>query len=207
MESLFTNKDTWHGGFYELSMEMGRLSEEKLEAALEAIWIFGDLRGCYLRSDIEPQFQPQVAPDIKTLRSHNHLRGIAKLPDGKLTACGTFLLQEEAGDNWLDFYLPMGALTMANDAVGAYPFDSNGISQTWREPLEIWLAKIGHSVFSKVPFLLGLVGFEVSGEVTADELKVTGVPAERCMGYLYPIDGKLTWFPTNQWQHLPQAAS
>ena len=28
-----------------------------------------------------------------------------------------------------------------------------------------------------VPFLLGLVGFEVSGEVTADELKVTGVPA------------------------------
>jgi hypothetical protein len=207
MENLFCNRDTWHGGFYELSLEMGRATEESLDAALKAIWSSADLRGCYLRPDIEPSFQSQIAPDIKVLLSHSHLRGIANLPNGKKIACGTFLVQEEGGGNWLGFYLPMGALSPAIENAGAYPFDSNGISQSWRQPLETWLANIGQSVFSKVPFHLGLVGFEVSGEVTADELKVTGVPAERSMGYLFPMDGKLTWFPTNQWQHLPQAAS
>jgi hypothetical protein len=207
MEKVFTNKDTWHGGFYELSLEMGQLSDIKLEAAVNAIWNFADLRGCYLRPDIDPPFQSQVQPDVKVLLSHNHLRGIAKLPDGKQVACGTYLVQEEQGDKWLGFYVPMGALAMTFDQVGAYPFDSNGLSRNWREPLESWLATIGQSVFSKVPFLLGLVGFEVSGTVRSSELKISRIPDERFIGYLYPIEGKLTWFPTNQWQHLPQAAS
>src|SRR5260370_17200448 len=157
MEKLFSNKDTWHGGFYELALEMGSTTEEKLEAGLKAIWGFADLQGCYLQADEEPFSQRRVAPHVNMLLSQNHLRGIAKLPHGSQLAFGTYLVQEE-GDTWLGLYVAMGALS-TRYAVGAYPFDSNGFSRTWREPLEEWLSKIGHEVFSKVPFLLGLVGF------------------------------------------------
>jgi hypothetical protein len=200
MENLFCKKHAWHGGFYELSLEMGQLPDEELDAALKAIWSFPDLSGCYLRRDIEPSLQAKVTPDIKFLLAGSHLLGIATLPTREQVACGTFLVR---GDKWLGFYLPMGTL----EGVGAYPFGPDGSSRRWREPLDNWLAKMGQSVFAKVPFLLGLVGFEVSGSTTSSEVKVAGVPAERFMGYLYPTHGKLSWFPTNQWQHQPQPAS
>jgi hypothetical protein len=206
MERLFTGAETWHGGFYELAMEFGAEAESTLERALQALWEFPDLRGCYLRRDQEPSTQPRMAATFAAQASAGHLVGMATVPGGIRVACGTVLVREDNGNRWLDFYLPLGALAAAYD-VGAYPFDENLASRQWREPLEKWLADIGQAVYAKTPFRLGLVGFEVSGTVSSHDLEKAGAPSQRFIGYLYPSTGTLTWYPTNQWQQQTLRAS
>jgi hypothetical protein len=199
MTELFTKPDTWSGGFYELALEFAPGSDGPLDMALKTIWGLPFLQGCYLRSDLEPSQQPRVAPALATLESHGHPRGVARLPDGRSVACGTYLVREESGPDWLGFYVPMGALEAVYE-VGGYPFEQDSDSQRWRESLEEWLAGIGTAVFPRAAFRIGLVGFEVSGDTSARELRDSGVPARRPMGLLYPEGNKLIWYPTNQWQ-------
>lgn len=199
MHRCFTAPDTWHGGFYELAMQYGPHADQDLEAGLRAIWQRLDLEGGYLRSDIEPSQQQRVAPSLAIQLSSGHVYGIATLPDGVRVPCGTVVVREEGGDDWLDFYVPLGALADAYP-VGGYPFEERAASREWREPLQNWLASIGHSVFAQAPFRIGLTGFEVSGSERAEHLAVSGIPSDRWIGYLVPSAGRLQWHPTNQWQ-------
>jgi hypothetical protein len=197
---LFTGEETWIGGFYELALEFGAESADMLPPALEALWATPGLQGCYLRRDLEPAEQARVAPSLAAQEANGHLYGVATLPSGQQVACGTVLIKESDGTAWLDFYLPLGALATAWE-VGGYPFDNDPASQRWREPLERWLAGIGQAVFSRAPFRLGLIGFEVSGSVTSQELRSAGVPPERFISYLCPTAGQLAVYPTNQWHY------
>jgi hypothetical protein len=205
MQALFTEQ-VWLGGFYELAMEYEPWSEASLNEALRALWHSPDLEGCYLRFDIEPSEQQRVTPSVARLEAPGHFYGIATLPDGKKVACGTFVVREERGSAWIGLYLPMGALATVYP-VGAYPFEQDASSQAWREPLEKWLAGIGESVFSQIGFRLGLVGYEVSGTVSANDLLASGIPEKKLIGYLYPADNQLFWYPTNQWHQAHQVAS
>lgn len=205
METCFS-PEAWRGGFYELAMQFENLSPDALDRALQAVWAFPTLQGCYLQPDADPTRQPRVAPTLEALNANGHLYGIATLPNGKTAAGGTYRVREDSGCTWLGFYVPLGALAQAQD-IGAYPFADEARSREWREPLETWLAQIGQAVFTCSPFRLGLIGFEVSGTVSDTELAAGGVPAERFIGYLYPTDNRLAWYPTNQWQHKHLLAS
>jgi hypothetical protein len=205
MQALFSEV-IWLGGFYELALEYEPASDALLERALQAIWAFPDLQGCYLRPGVEPSQQQRLAPSLALLEENGHLRGIATLPQGRKVACGTYMVREEQGPAWVSLYLPMGALAKVYDA-GAFPFESSGACHCWREPLDQWLAAVGEFVFSKVPFRLGLVGFEVSGTESAEDLAITGIPENRSIGLLYVTDHHLSWYPTNQWQQTPDPAS
>jgi hypothetical protein len=193
------NDDRWVGGFYELALEYGHAPDERLEAALDALWANSTLSGWHAAHATTSPPPGTLYPKLTTLRSGTHFHGVARLPKGKQVDCGICLIQETGGSNWIDFYLPLGGLSAAYD-VGAFPFDRRTPSQEWREPVESWLAEVGRAVFQAAPFRLGLIGFEVSGDTTADELMKTGVPGERAFGYLWPADQPLTWYPTNQWQ-------
>jgi hypothetical protein len=69
----------------------------------------------------------------------------------------------------------------------------------WQTPVDEWLKDIGGHVFSSVPFRLGLIGFEASGEAYASQVAKEGVPAERYFGYLVPDGDELKWYPPNVW--------
>ena len=58
--SIFKGKNTWLGSFYELALELGSRSDERLAVALHSVWSFPDVEGCYLRPDVEPNEQPRV---------------------------------------------------------------------------------------------------------------------------------------------------
>ena len=197
MRKFFTNENTWFGGHYELAIEVGPTSDTQLLAALRAIWTHPSLDGCYLDRDKEPDEQSRVQP-VPELLSTMHLQGIANLPNGLRIACGTCLIREEnEGPDWLDFYLPLGALGNAYD-IGAYPFDETEHShEVWQKPLDEWLVELSKYIFTLSPFRLALIGFEVSGDAYSDQIQQEGVPFSRHFGYVWPHGNQVEYFPRN----------
>src|SRR5689334_19025851 len=141
----FEDPEAWLGGYYELAIELGIRSDERLLTALTAVWSDPDLDGVYLDRDTEPWRQTRQTVTAESLRVA-HLQGLARLPNGAIIACGTCLIREDDGPDWLVLYLPMGALATAYD-VGGYPFEPNAeTSRPWREILDAWLARVGVAV-------------------------------------------------------------
>jgi len=204
LRKSFTASDTWDGGFYELAIELGpRLephADERLQAALEAIWQFHGIDGCYEDRQEEPSNQPRQLPSLEV-----NQYGVATLPDGQKVVCGIFIVREDDltgrndGSDWIGFYLPMGALDSVYD-VGAYPFGDAKSSYIWREPLDDWLMNIGAAVFAKVPFPLALIGHEISGTTGAAEISRTGIPVERWIGYLWRENEHLIWYRPTRYE-------
>jgi hypothetical protein len=76
----------------------------------------------------------------------------------------------------------MGALGTAY-SVGGYPFEPDvANSHQWRDVIDPWLAVIGSQVYDHVAYRLGLIGFDVSGEMHADDIVASGVPADHYPG-------------------------
>jgi hypothetical protein len=195
MTKLFTDEDTWKGGYYELAIEIGARSDDRLLAALTAVWTHMSLTGCYLDRDREPGEQAQVEITEDSLKVA-HLQGMARLPNDYIVACGTCLIREDNGPDWLMFYIPMGALGPAYD-IGAYPFDDDvRDSRNWRRPVDNWLSALGFWVYDRVRFKLGLIGHEVSGDLYAQDVELNGVPEQRSAGLLWAGDTGLRYYPS-----------
>jgi len=187
-------KTNWFGGFYELAIELGKSSDQRLFGALNALWHHPSLEGCYLNNDIEPNQQERFSPISKFLE-RMHLYGLAQLPNTKKVACGSCLIREDEGSDWLDFYLPTAALS-DTIRLGGFPFDNiDFVYHEWQVPLDEWLKDIATHIYAEVPFKLGLIGFEVSGEVYAADISEKGLPNERPIGYLWAESTDLKWYP------------
>lgn len=199
--SIFTKTGIWDGGLYELAIEIGPSSHRKLRRALQALWDYPSLSGCYLDRTREPDDQERVDSSMVDIENGSHVYGIATLPNRKGVACGAYVITETEIDRSeeLTFYLPMGALGEAYP-VGAHPFDwSNPLQDAWQRPLDDWLADIGRYVFTVVAFRLGLIGFEPEDEKLAGGILVKNQPPrERHIGYLWPDNGKLQYLPKNK---------
>jgi hypothetical protein len=105
---LFTAADAWDGFFFELALEVGPRSDDRLRAALAALWQHPDLEGCYLDPGREPSDQPRVPP--LSLEDGSRLYGVARLPNGSRVVCGTWLIRQiDDGPDWLDFFLKTGS--------------------------------------------------------------------------------------------------
>jgi hypothetical protein len=196
MPNWFANPGTWDGGFYELALELGPRSDERLQAALDAVWSDPTLEGCYRKRDFEPFQQTRVPPT--PVLGPEHLFGIATLPNSGRIACGTVVVRDQDGPDWLVFYVPLGALCRSYP-VGGFPFDDRD-SRDWRIPMDAWLRGIGSRVFEDIPFSLGLIGHEVSGYACSAEARRQGIPQKRWFGYLWPSNLGLQWFPPNEWR-------
>jgi len=96
--------------------------------------------------------------------------------------------EETEDTDWLDFYLPLGALGAADPRVGGYPFGDEGgdDSSAWRAPIDAWFAELGGQVFAAVPFQLALIGFEMSGATDAATLAGHAPEDRPQTGYLIP---------------------
>src|SRR5947209_8191911 len=113
MQPSFNMNEVWYGGYYELAMQYDARSDSLLETALHVLWQTPGLEGCYLVADEEQPRQQRVVPEVSTLLAGQHLRGIALLSNGSRAPCGTCLVREDGGSDWLDFYLPLGGLANA----------------------------------------------------------------------------------------------
>lgn len=198
MNLLFTNPDTWLGGYFELALELGATAdahaEERIKSALAQIWQHATLEGCYLEMNVEPTKQNRVR--VEAIDSYWRAQGIAHIPDVGQCACRVLVIREDQGSDWLTLAIPMGALASILP-VGAYPFN-DGSDLSWRQQVNTWLMQVGQFCYKKVPFQLGLVGHEVSGDVYAATIQREGIPTHRWIGYLWPVQEELQWFAPNQ---------
>lgn len=194
----FADDENWHGGFYELAIALGPRHDPRLDAAIGAVWADPRVHGCYVDRHREPQAQEPVACSLSSLDEADHLRGTAQLPSGARVVCGTVIIREEdSGLDWLDFYLPVGALTRVDDRVGGFPFGDDGgaASLAWRAPIDEWLSAMGKRVFAAAPFEYALIGFEATGESPPSPDATDTPSAERSVGYLVPRHGRLEYLP------------
>jgi hypothetical protein len=196
----FTLADNWYGGFYELALELGDPSDARLEAALGVVWSAAEVEGCYGSHLIAPSEQETVPCTLASLLRFGHLRGVVRLPNGAPLVCGVVAVREDDGADWLDFYLPLGALGRAeprsNEHMVGDPSDGSA-SLNWRRPIDDWLAGLGARVYAAAGFRLGLIGNEVSG--ATDAAAIAGdPPARRRIGYLIPSDGNVRYLPATE---------
>lgn len=174
---------------------MGGREDARLDAAARCVWGDAHLVGPYADRDREPGNQERVDGALVASLQLGHLRGLAAPLSGARVVCGMVNIREEGegGSDWLDFYLPLGALGRADPRVGAFPFGAVGTgSLVWRAPIDAWLVSVAARVFAAVPFAYALIGFEVSGE--------SPPPAdatERHVGLLTPDGGGLRYIPAN----------
>lgn len=195
---LFTSKDVWGGSFYELAIELGPRSDERLAAASAALWRHPKLDGPYGDNKREPWNQELVSPSLVVSDELvTHLYGVATLPDGHQVPCGSVAVREqESAIDWLDLYIPLGVL----ETIYEIEHPDNPSWRVWAEPLQDWFADIGRSIYYEVPFSLGLIGEEVSGYRSASEVASEGVPEKRWLPLLVPNErGELVWYPTTDW--------
>ncbi|UQU65749.1 hypothetical protein COUCH_05370 [Couchioplanes caeruleus] len=195
----FVDGENWTGGFYELCLELGPRDDQRLQAALTALWQAAGIDGCCADSGREPEDQPAVPCTVGSLESLGHLRGRVALPTGRRVVCGCFAVRDDGdGPEWIELYLPLGALARTDRRIGGYPFDSRSGPESldWRSGLDDWLVAIAGQVHRQVPVRLGLVGFEVDS-VSAETLGGV-VPQERWAGFLLPAGDGLRYEPANR---------
>lgn len=99
---------------------------------------------------------------VEALVTHGHLHGIVNTPLGR-TVCCAVAVREDSGTDWLDFCLPVGALSELDQRVGGFPFEEGGESAAlpWRKPLDDWLATVAGRVYDAARFRLALIGYVV----------------------------------------------
>lgn len=104
--------ENWHGGFYELAIELGPREDERLESTLRSVWDLIGVEDCHVRTQLDPPQHEPAEVSLAALEA-NHLHGVVRLPSGRRVVCGAIAVREDDGPDWLDFVLPLGSLSRA----------------------------------------------------------------------------------------------
>lgn len=174
--------ENWHGGFYELSIELGSRNDERLGAALQVLWRAAGATGPF--GEDPPGTYEEVDLSLDSMERHGHLHGQVEAPPFGKVVCGMLAFRADDESDWLALYLPLGALSRAHPAVGGYPFGDYDAS-AWRPALDAWLASIGTKVYEAVPFVRANIGMESLGDGEDTDLD----------GHLLPDGGAVRYVP------------
>jgi len=198
--SFVTAPDAWVGGLYELCLELPGRDNFIITQALATLWQVPGVRGCYLSNDIEPDAQSRV--NAWHVPHDRHVYGIAQLPNGKSSACGTYVSDFDADGLWVALYLPFGSLGRAY-YIGGYPFgDWNRAIESSFVAVNIWLKEIAEAVYKDFHFIFGVIGFESGFEELKKEVVAGGIPETRSEGLLIPDRDTLRWYPPTYDRHF-----
>ena len=165
-----TSDENWHGGGYELAIEIGPRDDDRLDAAIRACWADALLQGCWAGRALRLS-EPCLEPTLEAHERHGHLHGIVAIPGFGSTVCGSVTIREdESHIDWLDFYLPIGALSTVDARADSLWNSDSPVAYAFRKPIDDYLAGVAARVAGAAAFDLGLIGFEVSGTVYRSDL-------------------------------------
>ncbi len=198
MDKLFTFPDIWTGGDIELALELGPPLNSRLIKVMRGIYEHPGFDGLFLDNEQEPSDQAKLKPHSDLIGAEGVLLfyGVLTLSPTQQVPCRLYVTRLETGNDWISIGIPMAGLATVYE-VGAYPFD-DGSSLEWRAIVYEWLRNFGEELFQDGPFLLGLIGWDITAEVDIKQIEEAGVPIERWFGYLVPRENQLVWFAPNQ---------
>src|SRR6266508_1671361 len=92
MTQYFTETETWLGGSYQLAIELGSRSDERLLAALSAVTTFKDRNFKYLAPSIRPLSVCIVRERLKNAPKSRFIRAFLGAENRPLQVVGRLLL-------------------------------------------------------------------------------------------------------------------
>lgn len=151
------DQESWHGGFYELAIELGPRDDARLQTALDALWFAAGITDpVAVEWKLEPRSWP-IPRTVASIDAGHHLRGTVLLPSESRCVCSVIGVRlDYNGVDWLDFCLPTAALGALEPRVRGYPIGDDGGAESlvWRRPIDDWLADIARQVLRQARFRL-----------------------------------------------------
>ena len=112
--------EAWHAPFYELYLEFGGHSAQRLYAAVAALWAHPTLRGPYAQHDAPFSEQRPVEPAAGIDPTGDvpvHVYGTARLATGESVPCGSVAhIRPGLDDDGIILYFTAGALAQIGRA-------------------------------------------------------------------------------------------
>ncbi len=184
LNKAFTIPENWWGGFYELALELGPSENNSfIYEVISFLWGQEKIVGPFDNNDIDIAKQNLIENPKPEER---HYYGILNLSDTIILGCGTYVVKEENGSDWILLYVPGN---MAFKYLGGKTRNSD----LFKQDLEILLhffQEIAVKIYRQCGFKLGLIGYEVSGELYADTL-TEGDLKDFFAGILLPTNHKI----------------
>ncbi|ULH18351.1 hypothetical protein MF271_23115 (plasmid) [Deinococcus sp. KNUC1210] len=195
--SLFTSSDSWLGEYFELALDLGPKDDDKLRAAWNTLWSSERLNGIYLHHQAEPEDQEKEAAESFVLDNHSaHVYAVAKVSSDISVPAHVIIVREEAGNDWLYVSFPSEIIgEIFKWPPDSYPIGDLAEHLRWMCQIESWFTDLAQEIFASVKFEMGLIGFEIAGWPTAESIRRDGVPEKRQIGYLFPENERLIYFP------------
>jgi hypothetical protein len=157
------DRDNWVGSHIQLAVDLGEPDDERLRAAFAAAWSNPHLNGPLesLIEGVQPRLpEPPFDPDLGLSTDGT----ISLPPDAVAVGCRVLSVQDGLS-NWLVVAIPTGMLELAFRV----DYELSHQRNPWLAGVERRLAEIGDTIYRRVPFDLGIIGAEVSGQYYADQ--------------------------------------
>lgn len=164
--SDFTNPEQWIGGFYELSIEFHPDGDDsRLNNALLVLQDCDFFKGLWLSRENFEALQVSLPINIEP-DSVNQFYGILSLDYSDASPCLVSIIRINGESDWLDISIPQSYLEKKYDL--EYPL-SKGYNPTLRQVDELFI-KLAETIYNKAPFDLAMIGEEVSGYTTQENI-------------------------------------
>lgn len=163
------------GGFYELEINLGPASEDRMSLAVEPLWAAAALGRSVRRDGVNEWLDAE--PSLNVLLDGSLSGAVEILGLGRtlwrVLAFRESLFDDDGeligyGEEALILGLPLGALGRLDPRVGAYPFGDVSNSEAWRAPIEAWFRGIIETLARSIVFEYALSGFEIFGDSVAE---------------------------------------
>lgn len=182
MQTDFSNDEWRCGSYYELAIELGPHSDERLLAALRAVLAMPEMEVART-SESEVVDGESIERDFM---ASGHVYGETTVA-GRRVPWGICSVREEPEPDWFDVYFPLTSLPAEWGITEMYTPEPNPNERA----LDALLLDVAAKVFEAAPFQLGLIGGEVSGYAYASEFDEEPPKPGPGLIYLWRTGGEL----------------
>lgn len=162
----FTNPESWTGSFYELSIEFHKVGNNKrLNDALVALQNHNSFQGIWKEREMYQKQTLDLPIEIEVDSVTNYYGMLDVTKDISLP-CQIILISTEGESDWLDIAIP--SVVFEKTFALEYPLIKE--LNPWIASIDETFIKLAEVIYAHSAFNLALIGEEVSGMISQQEI-------------------------------------